>query len=673
MTTTKNIIEEINELRKTIHYHNKKYYLDADPEISDFEYDQLLKKLIAIEDQYPDLLDPNSPSQRIGGSPVDGFNTVEHRIPMKSLGNTYSANDLKDFDQRVKKILGKDDYEYVVELKIDGVSISLRYEEGKLSQAITRGDGIHGDDVTANIRTIKSIPLVLKNPVTMEVRGEIFFPISRFDRYNKEKAEKGEKQFANPRNATAGSLKLLDSKELAKRSLDGFLYNIAEENHVDFPATHSARLRLLRELDFKVNPHVRVLANIEEVISYVNTWENKRDELDYETDGMVIKVNSIAYQEKLGYTAKEPRWAIAYKFPAKQMTTKIKDIILSVGRLGTVTPVAVLEPIFLAGTTVTNASLHNFDEIVRKDVRIGDTVFVEKSGEIIPQVVSVVESKREADSRPFTIPSQCPECMYQLVKDESEVALRCVNDLCPAQLKRKIQYFASKDAMDIEGLGESIVSIFINQGFLKNYADIYYLKKEDIVPLEGFGEKSASNLIQAINKSKEAPLYRLISALGIKHIGVKAARILTEQFRSIRRIEEASFVQLTEIQEIGPIMADSVMHFFKQAHNQTVLSRLEEAGLRFEEEVNDSSASKQDSEFFTGKKFVLTGNLKTLSRKEAQEKIINLGASCSSAVSSKTDYVIAGEKAGSKLKKANDLNITVLTEEDFIAKLNEMD
>ncbi len=661
------IKEELRDLRRLIDYHNKKYYIDAKPDVSDAEYDQLMRKLLILEEENPHLVDPNSPSQRVGGGPIDGFHSVEHKIPMKSLGNTYSPEELRDFDQRVKKKI--EGVEYVVELKIDGVSISLRYEDGKLIQGVTRGDGQYGDDVTHSVKTIRSIPLTLSKPMTLEVRGEIFFPITQFKLFNEEKARTGEKTYINPRNTTAGTLKLLDPREVARRPLDVFLYNIAVENDPFFPSTHFERLTLLKDLGFKVNPHITLLKDIEEAIEYILSWETKRESLDYDTDGMVIKVNSITQQEMLGYTSKEPRWAISYKFPAAQMTTKIKDIILSVGRLGNITPIAVLEPIFLAGTTVTRASLHNFDEIARKDVRIGDTVFVEKGGEIIPQVVSVVESKRESDSMVYPAPTHCPECNSLLVKDE-EVALKCINVSCMAQVRRKIQYFASKNAMDIEGLGESIVDIFVQKGFLKDYGDIYYLNEEAIASLEGFGGKSARNLIQSIEKSKKAPLYRLISALGIKHIGTKAARILADTFHSIGNIQSKELDEFVEVPEIGPIMAESVTRFFRDPVNLEVLAKLEKAGVKLEEKSSGRRSIGIDN-FFTSKRFVLTGNLSHFSRKEAEEKIISLGGTCSSSVSSKTDYVIAGKKAGSKLQKAKDLSISILTEEDILNKLDE--
>ncbi|MDH5681412.1 MAG: NAD-dependent DNA ligase LigA, partial [Spirochaetota bacterium] len=525
--------QAIEELRAKIHHHNRQYYVEAEPEISDGEYDSLMRELITLELRYPQFDDANSPSKRVGGQAIKGFRSVSHRTAMMSLGNSYSDEELIDFDERVKKRLDGEDYEYVVELKIDGVSMSLRYENGSLSQAVTRGDGSKGDDVTENIKTIRSIPLELEEKVSLDVRGEVYFPVSRFKEYNKIRSERGEKLFANPRNATAGTLKLLDSKEVAKRPLDMFLYGMAEGSEADFPSNQFERIAFLKGLGFKVNPHIVLLKNIKEVTDYVKTWESKRETLDYETDGMVIKVNSISQQEKLGVTSKEPRWAMAYKFPATQITTQLKGIELSVGRLGTVTPVAVLEPVLLDGTTVSRASLHNFDEIKRKDVRVGDFVFVEKSGEIIPQVVSVVLSKRDPKSEPFDTPDECPECRSTLVKDPSEVALRCVNLSCPAQLKRKIQYFASKDGLDIDGLGESIVEVLIDQGLVKDFADIYSLKEEDLVPLEGFGERSAEKLIESISKSKSVPLHRLISGLGIKHIGSKAARVLSESCLSV--------------------------------------------------------------------------------------------------------------------------------------------
>ncbi len=673
MTIPENIINKIDQLKNLLHYHNKKYYIDNAPEISDYEYDQYMSQLIEYEKQYPGLITPDSPTQRIGGEPLKEFISVSHEYPMKSLGNTYSEKDLNDFNNRVKKLLPDENIQYVVELKIDGVSISLKYEEGKLIQGITRGDGITGDDITENIRTIRSIPLKLNESVSIEVRGEIFFPISKFKLFNGQRIQKGEKIFANPRNATAGSLKLLDPTELSKRPLDVFIYGIAQTLDERYPGHQYDRLKYLESLGFKVNATYTLCYSIDEVFSVIKSWENKRSSLDYDTDGMVVKVNSIEQQEKLGYTAKEPRWAIAYKFPAKQMTTKINDIILSVGRLGTITPVAILEPILLAGTTVTRASLHNFEEIKRRDIRIGDTVFIEKSGEIIPQVVDVVLSLRGKESQPFESPMNCPECHSILIKDEEEVALRCINISCPAQLKRKIQYFASKDGLDIEGLGESIVELFIQKGFLKDYADIFSLNEETIAKLEGFGEKSAKNLIQSIEKSKKSPLASVISALGIKHIGKKASRLLSEHFNSIFVLQNTPLEDLININEIGPTMAKSIIQFFTEPHNQSVINKLKIAGVQMEE-LNILSDSKvPNNTIFSNKKIVLTGNLANYTRKQAEDIIHHFGGTTISSVSNKTDYVIVGDSPGSKLRKAQELNINLLTENDFINLIKKYD
>ncbi|MDH4129375.1 MAG: NAD-dependent DNA ligase LigA [Spirochaetota bacterium] len=662
MSIPKEIVQEINRLKSLIHYHNKKYYVDYYPEISDSEFDELMAKLIKLEKEYPELIEANSPTQRVGGKLLDGFKAVAHKIPMKSLGNTYSSGELIDFDQRIKKILLVDDVKYVVEYKIDGVSISLKYEDGEFVQAATRGDGDFGDDVTNNIRTIRSIPIKLTRAISIEVRGEVFFPIPNFKEFNRQRDELNEKTFANPRNAAAGSLKLLDPREVNKRHLDAFIYNIADCNE-NPPETHFDRLVYIKDLGFKVNlKHSIKYQTINGIINDLNSWEIGRNNLDYETDGLVIKVNSIDYQQKLGFTAKEPRWAISYKFPAKQMTSKIIDITLSVGRLGTITPVAILEPVFLSGTTVSRASLHNFDEIKRKDIRIGDTVFIEKGGEIIPQVVSVVESKRDLESKPFEMPTQCPECKSILIKDEDEVALRCVNINCIAQLKRKIQYFTSKSGVDIEGLGESIVELLVDKGFLKDYADIFYLTKEDLSSLEGLGDKSAENLIQSIELKKKIPLHKLITALGIKHIGNKASQTITKNFTSLSSLKSATIEELTAIPEIGPVMAESVIQFFVNTNNLNVLNKLEKVC----EIINDYINPSKEKSFFTSKKFVLTGNLSNFTRKEAEEKIISLGGTCSSSVSNKTDYVIIGNNPGSKLQKAKELNVKVLNESEFI-------
>ncbi len=653
---------EIDKLRNIIHHHNKKYYVDAQPEISDFEYDTLIKKLIDLEQQHPEAYDPNSPSQRIYGDISKGFNTVEHTIAMKSLGNTYSEKELIDFNNRIVKNINTNP-QYVVELKIDGVSISIRYKNGKYSQAITRGDGQYGDDVSNNIRTIKSIPLILNKPDNLEVRGEVFLAKSIFKTLNKERMNNNLKPFANPRNTSAGSIKLLDPKEVSKRQLDAFFYGIANADNKNIPQTHFDRLNYIKTLGLKVNGHIALLDSIHDVIEYINTWIDKRHDLDYDTDGMVIKVNSISQQNILGYTAKEPRWAISYKFPAKQMSSIIEDISLSVGRLGIITPIAILNPILLSGTKVSRASLHNFDEITRKDIRIGDTVFIEKGGEIIPQVISVVESKRKTTSTTFPPPISCPCCKTNLVKED--VFLICPNINCSEQLKRRIQYFASKDAMDIDGLGENIIELFINKELIKDYGDLFYLTKDMIINMEGFKDKSVDNLISSINNSKSRPLYRLIKALGIKHIGSRASTILANNFNSIAELKQANTNSLTNIDDIGPTMANSIIDFFKQAYNLNIILKLEKAGVSMKESM---TAINKDN-FFFNKTFVLTGSLTKLSRKEAQDKIISYGGNISSSISKKTHCLIAGTNPGSKLDKANKLNITILSEQEFIEQL----
>ncbi len=671
MAKEKNVKKEIEELRKEIREHNRRYYIENDPQISDFEYDILLKRLEELEKKYPEYVTPDSPTQRVGGEAIDDFKTVMHQIPMKSLGNTYNEEDLREFDKRVRKDVGND-VTYSVEPKIDGVSISIVYEDGLFKQAITRGDGTKGDDVTLNIKTIKELPLKLLKEVKgrMEVRGEVYIRDSDFVELNNKREERGEKTFANPRNFTSGTLKTLDPNEVAKRPLKVFLYYLVdiEESKSDELKTHSSRLEYMKELSLPVIEHNGVCNGIDEVIEFIEEFKKIKASLDYDTDGIVIKVDSIAKQNELGYTTKEPKWAIAFKYPAKQSTTIIEDIVNQVGRLGSITPVAKVKPVLLSGTTVSSASLHNFDEIERKDVRINDTVFIEKAGEIIPQVVKVVVEKRPEDAKKIKPPERCPSCDTQLVKDEGEVALRCPNYDCPEQVVLRISYFTSKDGMDIEGIGESYVRKFIKAGLINDIADIYYLKekREKLESLEGFGKKSVDNLLTSIEKSKQNPLHMFIKALGIRYIGEKGSRVLARKYDTIDELMKASFEDLENIYDIGKIMAKSVYDFFREERNISLINKLKEAG------VNTKSLEEkvEDSDKLSGKKFVITGTLPTLKRNEAKELILKYGGDVTSAVSKKTDYVVVGEDAGSKLDKANKLGIKTISEAELLEMLN---
>ena len=666
MGVSEHIKKEVEKLRKEIHYHNYRYYVLNDPVISDYEYDQLVKRLEELERQYPELITPDSPTQRIGEEITGEFPTVEHRIPMLSLDNTYNEEEVRDFDRRVRKLLGDEPVEYVVELKIDGVAVSLRYENGKFVQGSTRGNGKIGDDITSNLKTIKTVPLVLLTDdpdlQNIEVRGEVYMPKHEFERMNREREEEGLPLFANPRNAAAGTLKLQDPKEVAKRGLDIFVHTVAE-----FPEkvkTHYEALQILKDIGFKVSPYVKLCKNIDEAIEYFNEWVDRRDSLPFEIDGMVLKVNSFDQQRRLGTTIKSPRYAIAYKFPARQATTRIKDIVLQVGRTGVVTPVAVLDPVHLSGTIVSRATLHNEDEIKRKDIRIGDWVIVEKGGEIIPKVVKVIKDKRTGEEKEFRMPEKCPVCGGKLVREEGEVAWRCINVSCPAQIKRSIQHFASRNAMDIEGLGPSLIDQLVDKGLVKDYGDLYYLDPKEVAKLERMGKKSTENLMRAIEKSKTRPLARLIFALGIRHVGIHAAGILAERFKSIDKLKEATFEELASIEGIGPIMAKSIVNFFREKKNLEVLEKLRRAGVKMEEEEKKEGV-------LAGKTFVFTGALSKYSRHEAQEKVIALGGKVSSSVSRNTDYVVVGENPGSKYEKAKKLGIKIINEEEFLKMIGE--
>ena len=665
MSGKQSIQHQIKRLREQIHRHDYLYYVENAPEISDREYDRLMEKLIELEKSHPELVTSDSPTQRVTGTVTKVFPVVKHRVPMMSLDNTYNAEELKAFHQRVQKQLPGEEIEYVVELKIDGVSLSLLYEEGHLVRGATRGDGEQGDDITVNVKTLRTIPLVLQNPEkapkVLEVRGEVYMPRQRFEKLNHSREKEGETLFANPRNATAGSLKLQDSNLVAKRDMDIWIWGVGY--HEGFKAkTQEEMFHLLREFGLRINPNFKRVENIEEVLVYCHSWEEKRKLLEYETDGMVLKVNRFDQQERLGATSKSPRWAVAYKFSAEQATTRLKEISIQVGRTGTLTPVANLEPVFLAGTTVSRASLHNQDEIERLDVRVGDWVMIEKAGEIIPQLISVVKKRRTGHEKKFQMPKKCPECDAKVIRDPEEVAIRCSNSFCPAQMKERIRHFAQRDAMDIEGLGDALVNQLVEAQLVKDYGDIYLLTVEKVAELEHMGEKSAQNLIQAIEASKTKPLSRLIFALGIRHVGFHAAQLLAEEFSSFDLLAKAKLEQIEEIPAIGPTIAKSLVDFFKDPHTQPVLEKLRKEGGSFSEEQKKTTGP------LAGKNFVLTGTLSRWTRPQASEKIGALGGHVSNTVSHKTDYLVIGDNPGSKLEKAKKLGVKILEEEEF-AKL----
>jgi DNA ligase (NAD+) len=659
----------IEDLRQEIRRHDYLYYVKNEPVISDYQYDMLIKELVALEREHPELITPDSPSQRVGGEPTEAFPTVLHPVPMLSLENTYSPEELRDFHRRVTEWLSGQKVEYVAELKIDGVAVSLRYEGGLFIQGATRGDGVRGDDITPNLRTIRSVPLRLLGDdprlMNIEVRGEVYFPKDAFQRLNEERQNSGEKLFANPRNAAAGSLKLQDPRQVARRGLDMFVYALVSERE---DLTHLERLESMSRIGLHVNPHFRLCDSIDEVLAYCQQWQGKRHDLAYETDGMVIKVNSPTQQRTLGSTAKSPRWMIAFKFPTEEAMTVLKDILVQVGRTGALTPVAVLEPVHLLGTTISRATLHNFEEIRRKDIRIGDHVMLEKGGEVIPKVVKVVVERRPQGTVPFLEPQQCPVCGGTLVHLPDEVALRCENVNCLAQLKRRLEHFASRGAMDIEGLGPALVEQLVQRHLVNDYGDLYFLTQDDLARLDRMAEKSAHTVVTSIQRSKDNPLHRLIFGLGIRHVGVSAARLLASQFSSLERLIGAGPEELEQIAEIGPTMATSIVSFFDNDRNRLVLEKLRKAGVRFEAE----KLSDRENELpLAGKTFVLTGTLRGFTRDEAGERIRSRGGRVTSSISTQTDYVIVGENPGSKLDKARRLNITRLNEDELRRMLGE--
>lgn len=656
---------EIEELRKKINQHSYAYYVMDNPTVSDYEYDLLFRRLLELEEKYPQFITAQSPTQRIGAIPSNSFEKITHPTPMLSLGNAFSNNELILFDQRVKNILQIDTVQYVVEHKIDGLAINLIYENGKLVKAATRGDGSIGEDVTANIRTIKAIPLELnveevEIPEFLEVRGEVYLPKKEFIRLNKERQANDEALFANCRNAAAGSLRQLDPKETAKRYLSAILYGIGEIKGLNFEY-HSAVLDFLSKLGFKTNKEYQIFSNIDEVMQYCASWSEKKEQLDFDIDGMVIKVNNLKDQKILGYTAKDPRWAIAYKFQPEQGITKIEKIVVNVGRTGAITPLAYLTPVTISGSKISKATLHNEDYIVAKDIRIGDTVIVHKAGEIIPEVVAVKLEERTGTEVKFVMPQICPECQKPVVKEDNEAAYKCVNPNCPAILRENFIHFVSRDAMNIEGLGPSVVSMLLDNNLINDVADLYKLTTEELLNLDRIGAKSAENLISAIEKSKQAGLNRLLFALGIRFVGVKAANILANHFKSMKALTKSSLEDLLAINEIGTKIAQSIIDYFNKQENLMLLDKLSEVGVN----MTAKTIERMEQENFQDKIFVLTGNLESFNRKEASLLIEQFGGKVSSAVSKKTDFVVAGTEAGSKLTKAQELGINIISEEEF--------
>jgi DNA ligase (NAD+) len=658
--------QKIEKLREQIDYHNYRYYVLDSPEISDAEYDGLMKDLRRLEQDNPQYVTPESPTQRVGAAPVEAFGVIEHRLPMLSLGNVFSTEEFLAWHRRVSGLLGDDGYDFVAEPKMDGFAVALVYEDGRLATGATRGDGFRGEDITQNLRTIRSIPLTVPGgaPRAFEVRGEVFLSREGFKKLNEDRAREGKPLFANPRNAAAGSVRQLDSRITAQRALDIFIYALGWAEG-DIPSTHWETLERLRSLGFKLNPDNRLFDSIDQVEAYYQQWLKERENLPYEADGIVVKVNRFDLQERLGYVAREPRWAVAYKFPATQATTRLLDIGINVGRTGSLNPFAILEPVQVGGAVVRRAALHNEDDISRKDLRIGDTVIVQRAGEVIPEVVAPVVSVRTGDEKPFVMPSHCPACGGEVVKPEDEAMSRCTNVACPAQAYELVKHFVSRGAMDIDGLGERLVYVLLEEGLIRDFGDLYSLveKKEELLRLEKMGEKSVSNMLSAIEDSKGRPLPRLIFALGIRHVGAETAEVLARNFSGLDALSNASEEELRAIPTIGPKVAQSIVAFFKQAPNQEVIEKLRRAGVRLERAEREAELP------LSGQEFVITGKLGSCTRGQAEAKINELGGTVGSSVARKTTYVVVGEDPGSKLDRARELGTKILTEEQFLSLL----
>lgn len=660
-----NVDKMMEELVKAIEYHSEKYYKEDNPEISDMEFDELMRILIFLEDKFPALKRKDTPSSRVGGAALEKFEQHTHEVPMLSLGNVFSEGELRDFDRRVREgCSGK--VEYVVEFKIDGLSVGLTYEDGYFTLGATRGDGYVGENVTENLKTVKTIPMRIEEKKKMIVRGEVYISKQDFENINRYQEEHDLQIYANPRNLAAGSLRQLDSKLTAKRPLDIFVFNLENAEALGLK-NHSESFEYMSKQGIKINENFKVFDSIDDVVKHIEYWTENRGTLGYEIDGMVIKVNSFVQRDELGFTAKSPRWATAYKFPAEKKKTKLLDIQIEVGRTGTITPTAILEPVRLAGTTVSRATLHNEDYINERDIRIGDTVIVQKAGEIIPQVIQVFTEDRDGSEVKFKMPDKCPVCGEETVRLEGEAAVKCINISCPAQIRRGIIHFVSRDAMNIDGMGESIITTLLDNGIINDISDLYYMDFEKIVTLDRMGEKSVSNLMNAIEKSKANELWRLINGLGIKFVGVKGAKLLANRFSNMDEIINAKFEDLIEIDEFGEIMSDSVVKFFDEDRNLRTIEKLRDAGLNFESNSNKYS---EVAKIFEGMKIVLTGTLPSLKRNDAKEMIEARGGKATSSVSKSTTFVLAGEEAGSKLDKAVSLGIKVIDEDKFNEIIN---
>ena len=659
---------EIDRLREELRYHEYKYYVEDSPEIADSEYDEMMNRLIELEEEFPEFKSEDSPSARVGGSPIDAFEKVEHSQQMLSLDNAFNGDDLKDFASRVEKNLAAGtEYDYIVEHKIDGLALIIRYENGSLKVALTRGDGQVGENVTANVKTIAAIPLKLNRDIDIELRGEVYIPEDSFKELNEKRLDAGQEPFANPRNAAAGSIRQLDPKVAAERPLSFLAYDIINLEGREQVETHLDELELLEEIGFKVGWYQQE-SSIERIVETCEDWVEKEEELNYGIDGMVIKLNQLNLREELGSTSKAPRWAIAYKFPAQQKTTFVKDIIISIGRTGALTPTAMLEPVEVDGSTVSRATLHNEDEIRRKDVRIGDKVLIQKAGDIIPEVVKVIKDVRTGDEQEFIMPDSCPACGSEVFKDPDEAVHRCLNVGCPAKLREKIIHFASRDAMNIDGLGPSIIDKLLEAELISDFGDLYYLEHGELADLERLGDKSAQNLLDALKRSKERSFDRVIYALGIRHVGSRTASLITEEFSSIDELEDAGIQDLSAINEVGEVIAESIVNFFANDENLEVINKLADAGIKMRLEEDKDEVK----EIFSGMNFVLTGSLDNYTRKEAKEIIEDRGGRVTSAVSSKTDILLVGANPGSKLGQAEENNVRIIDETEFENLLKEV-
>ena len=672
--------QRIEKLRAEINHHNYRYYVLDSPEISDAEYDALMRELKQLEEKYPQLLTLDSPTQRVGAKPLEAFGVVEHPIPLLSLSNAFSGDELRAWHTRISRLLGQDNFDFVGEHKIDGLAVALTYENGRFVTGATRGDGFRGEDITQSLRTIRSIPLTVPRdtPSRFEVRGEVYLPVAGFRKINQEREKEGLPLFANPRNAAAGSVRQLDPRVTARRPLDIYIYMLGYAEGRATPPTHWETLEYLKSLGFKVNPNNRHLSDIQQIEDYYRTWVEKREKLQYEADGIVVKVNQLEMQRQLGVVGREPRWAIAYKFPAVQGTTRLIDIGISVGRTGTLNPYAILEPVSVGGVTIRQAALHNEDDIRRKDIRIGDTVIVQRAGDVIPEVVGPVASKRTGKEKEFKLLETvfdkekkrpaCPICSSEVIQPEGEVMYYCSNAACPAQAQQRIEHFASRGAMDIRGIGENLTATLFRKGLIKDIADLYYLKdkKEQLLALEKMGEKSVSNMLDAIEKSKNRPPARVILALGIRHIGEETAELLAGEFHSLDALAEASREKLMSVATIGPKIADSIIAFFRQEANRDIIRRLRESGVKLEEKPVKAEALS-----LTGMEFVLTGTLEAFARKEAEDRIRALGGTTGSSVTRKTTYLVVGADPGSKLDRARSLGTRIINEKEFQQLLDQ--